>query len=94
MIPEVEKYFATLQNNGMVTFIGKVDNSPSLRFASNILSQRKEEVRKLDVFDDIDISLTYRTQIGSFLHKCNIPVLDVASAFNDTVWADRFLKLL
>jgi hypothetical protein len=48
----------------------------------------------LDVFDDIDISITYRTQIGAFLQKCNIPILDVASAFNDTAWADRFLKLL
>ena len=94
MIPEVEKYFGTVQNNGMVTFIGKVDNSPSLRFASNVLSQRKEDVRRLDVFDDIDISLTYRTQVGSFLQKCNISVLDVASAFNETAWADRFLKLL
>jgi hypothetical protein len=78
----------------MINFIGKVDNSPSLRFASNTLSQRKEEVRRMDSFDEIDIGLTFRTQISSFLSKSNISVLDVANAFNDSTWAERFLKLL
>jgi hypothetical protein len=94
VIPEVEKYYGTLQNSGMTSFIGKVDNSPSLRFASNTLSSRKEEARKIDAFDQIDIASAFRTEIASFLHKLNISVQDVANAFNEPSWAGRFLKLL
>jgi hypothetical protein len=39
--------------NGL--FIGKVDNSPTLRFASNTLSTRKEEARRMDGFSTVDL---------------------------------------
>ena len=42
VIPEVEHFQNTLQTTGQKQFIGVVDNSPSLRFASNVLSQRKD----------------------------------------------------
>lgn len=50
IIPSVETYNGTIQSGVMSMFIGKIDNSPSLRFASNTLSERKEEVRKRDTY--------------------------------------------
>jgi hypothetical protein len=55
IIPEVEHYVSTIQSAGQQQYIGIVDNSPSLRFASNILSQRKEKVRKKDGFETVNL---------------------------------------
>jgi len=38
IIPQIENYIGTIQQGYKGTFVGKVDNSPSLRFSSNILS--------------------------------------------------------
>ena len=43
VIPEVENYIKTIQTGASnQNFIGKVEDSPTLRFASNTLSQRKQ----------------------------------------------------
>ena len=44
----------------MKNYTGVVDNSPNLRFASNILSERKEEIRKKDGFEDVNLGDLFR----------------------------------
>jgi hypothetical protein len=46
-----------------------VTNSPTLRFASNVLSQRKEEVRRQDGTEGVDLRLLFSTEVKTFLSR-------------------------
>lgn len=75
-------------------FVGKVDNSPSLRFASNTLSVRKEETRRLDAFDKVDLASVWRKEVREFLERVGVSLAQVAEAFGEQSWAERFGRLL
>jgi hypothetical protein len=94
-IPDVERHLSSLHpapTGG--AFIGRIDNSPSLRFASNTLSARKEETRRLDAFDKVDLAAAWRTELPQFMARAGVTPQQVAEAFQDAVWGERFLRLL
>lgn len=62
----------------MNTFIGRVDNSPSLRFASNTLSSRKEDIRRKDCFDSIPLDQLFREEVIKFTQREGISLMSIA----------------
>ena len=48
ILPEVELYNRALGTGTSRPITGIVDNSPNLRFGTNVLSQRKESIRRED----------------------------------------------
>ena len=48
---------------------GVVDNSPNLRFSTNVLSQRKELIRKEDYFESINLLDLFRREVTNFLQR-------------------------
>lgn len=64
IVPEVDLYLKMMQEGGTgVGVIGKVGVSPTYRLSENILSERKEEIRRKGVFEDIDLRSLYQVEV-------------------------------
>lgn len=54
MIPAVEQYLKQATGQDSLN-VGKIENSPTIRFSQSILSERKEQIRKQGSYDDIEM---------------------------------------
>lgn len=81
------------QSVGMDVFIGKIENSPSLRFATNVLSERKEEIRKKGTFDNVELKAYFLKEFSELLKKLGINVETAASSLPQGDWGHRLLSL-
>lgn len=93
IIPEVENYQMSKQSDGLQYFIGKVENSPSLRFATNILSERKDEIRKQGLFDNIDLKQYFLSEFQNLLNKLGINLEAAVSSFKQGDWGHRLYTI-
>jgi hypothetical protein len=92
LIPEVEQYNSTLQHSPR-PFTGVVDNSPNLRFASNVLSQRKEEVRKKDGFEGVDLKRVFAEEVGKYFRRIGVSQEQAIDSLGRD-WGEKLLRLL
>jgi hypothetical protein len=92
-LSEVELYLKQALSGAPRLITGTVENSPNLRFSSNVLSQRKENIRKEDGFDGVNLGELFRREIGTFLQRVGSSPQELASALEGDL-GPRLLRLL
>lgn len=48
----------------------------------------------MDAFDKVDLAAAWRTELPIFMSKVGVSPQQVAEAFQNATWAERFLRLL
>ena len=73
----------------------KVGVSPTFRLSENILSERKELIRKQGVFEEINLRELFLETMRKLVQECNLDQAAIASLMaGDTVNLELLFKLM
>jgi hypothetical protein len=61
IVPEVELYLK--QDGAFAGSAGRIGVSPTYRLSENVLSERKEEIRRKGVFEEVNLAGLYQQEV-------------------------------